>query len=83
MLPHDYLTHRLTGLYTTDRGDASGTGYWSPSTGDYRYDVLEIVDPQRDWTSCCSHGARPNGSCRENGTARWSLRAPVTTWPQH
>ena len=51
MLPHDYLTHRLTGLYTTDRGDASGTGYWSPSTGDYRYDVLEIVDPQRDWTS--------------------------------
>jgi len=51
MLPHDYLTHRLTGRYTTDRGDASGTGYWSPSTGDYRYDVLEIVDPQRDWTS--------------------------------
>jgi xylulokinase len=26
---------------TTDRGDASGTGYWSPSTGDYRLDLLE------------------------------------------
>ena len=25
LLPHDYLTHRLTGGYTTDRGDASGT----------------------------------------------------------
>ena len=29
LLPHDYLTSRLTGEYVTDRGDASGTGYWS------------------------------------------------------
>jgi xylulokinase len=50
MLPHDYLTHRLTGAYTTDRGDASGTGYWSPRTGDYRWDVLAIIDSDRDWT---------------------------------
>lgn len=28
-LPHDYLTERLTGHGTTDRGDASGTGWWS------------------------------------------------------
>ena len=34
LLPHDYLTHRLTGAYTTDRGDASGTGYWSPAAGE-------------------------------------------------
>ncbi len=27
-LPHDWLTHRLTGAWTTDRGDASGTGWW-------------------------------------------------------
>ena len=26
---------------TTDRSDASGTGYWSPSTDDYRTDLLE------------------------------------------
>ena len=30
LLPHDWLTFRLTGRRTTDRGDASGTGYWSP-----------------------------------------------------
>jgi xylulokinase len=30
----------LDGL-VTDRGDASGTGYWSPSTGEYRLDLLE------------------------------------------
>ena len=29
-LPHDYLTERLTGVAATDRGDASGTGWWSP-----------------------------------------------------
>jgi xylulokinase len=31
LLPHDWLTFRLTGQFVTDRGDASGTGYWSPS----------------------------------------------------
>ena len=36
-LPHDWLTWRLRGApgidaLTTDRGDASGTGYWSPAT---------------------------------------------------
>ncbi|MEV2222477.1 xylulokinase [Nocardia vinacea] len=47
LLPHDYLTWRLRGgpsdptvEPTTDRGDASGTGYWSPATGRYRKDLL-------------------------------------------
>ena len=40
-LPHDWLTRRLRGGgLTTDRGDASGTGYWSPATGEYRTDLL-------------------------------------------
>ncbi len=42
-LPHDYLTWRLTGELTTDRGDASGTGYWSPSQGTYRTDLVELA----------------------------------------
>ena len=28
---------------TTDRSDASGTGYWSPATGQYRPDLLELA----------------------------------------
>jgi len=44
-LPHDWLTWRLSaadGLpsLTTDRSDASGTGYWSAETGEYRRDLL-------------------------------------------
>jgi xylulokinase len=50
LLPHDYLTHRLTGAYTTDRGDASGTGYWSPASGEYRWDLLALIDRDRDWS---------------------------------
>ena len=47
-LPHDWLTWRLAaapGLATlrTDRGDASGTGYWSPATGEYRLDLLKLA----------------------------------------
>ena len=41
LLPHDYLTWRLTGRKVTDRGDASGTGYWSPAEGEYRKDLLQ------------------------------------------
>jgi xylulokinase len=45
-LPHDWLTWRLRGSpggdqLVTDRSDASGTGYWSPATGEYRPDLLE------------------------------------------
>ncbi len=49
LLPHDWLTFRLTGRRTTDRGDASGTGYWSAAEGRYRYDLLELVDQGVDW----------------------------------
>ncbi|QDE33885.1 xylulokinase [Microbacterium foliorum] len=48
-LPHDWLTWRLRGFgpenpmldeLVTDRSDASGTGYWNPSTGEYDRDLL-------------------------------------------
>jgi xylulokinase len=41
-LPHDWLTAQLSGsnAAVTDRGDASGTGYFSAATGEYRFDLL-------------------------------------------
>ena len=51
VLPHDWMTMRLTGELVTDRGDASGTGYWSPSSGEYRWDILSIIDKDRDWST--------------------------------
>jgi xylulokinase len=46
LLPHDWLTWRLAGRpadATTDRGDVSGTGYWSPAAGDYRLDLIALA----------------------------------------
>ena len=59
VLPHDWMTFRLTGELVTDRGDASGTGYWSPSTGEYRWDVLSIVDKDLDWRTVVPRVAAP------------------------
>jgi len=44
-LPHDWLTWKLRGTgslddLVTDRGDASGTGYYSAVTDSYRLDLL-------------------------------------------
>ena len=41
-LPHDWLTERLSGRAVTDRGDASGTGWWSTRDEDYSDEVLEL-----------------------------------------
>lgn len=51
-LPHDWLSWRLAGFgphrsqlasLHTDRGDASGTGYFSALLDDYRPDLLELA----------------------------------------
>ncbi len=49
MVPHDWLTWRLLGgsrrgaEATTDRSDASGTGYWSPAEELYREDTIRLA----------------------------------------
>ena len=54
-LPHDWLTWRLRGgteiaTLTTDRSDASGTGYYDAASDRYRSDLLELA----------MRGRRPN-----------------------
>ena len=51
LLPHDYLTLRLTGSVVTDRSDASGTGYYSAPNETYLLDILHLVDASKDWLS--------------------------------
>ncbi|MGU3438389.1 xylulokinase [Actinomycetes bacterium M1A6_2h] len=47
-LPHDWLSWHLGGASSltavaTDRGDASGTGYFSAADNEYRIDLLELA----------------------------------------
>ena len=43
-LPHDFLTERLAGRAATDRGDASGTAWWSTRDEAYSEEVLELIE---------------------------------------
>lgn len=46
MQAHDWIVWQLLGRperKTTDRGGASGTGYWSAATGAYRPDLVELA----------------------------------------
>ena len=52
-LPHDWLTWKLRGTgalddLVTDRGDASGTGYFSAADNAYRPDLLELAFGRSD-----------------------------------
>ncbi len=49
MLPHDYLNLCLTGTHATDRGDASGSGWFDPATGECATELLALVGGRDDW----------------------------------
>jgi xylulokinase len=52
LLPHEWLTWQLLGCPVRavgDRGDASGTGWWSPRTGLVDEELLALVGGQLDW----------------------------------
>ena len=77
-LPHDWLTWRLAGAsdlsaLVTDRGDASGTGYWSPATGEYRPDLLSRAfgatpEVPRVLAPSAAAGSLPGGAVLGPGT---------------
>jgi xylulokinase len=47
-LPHDFVTERLCGRGVSDRGDASGTGWWSTAGESYSSEVLELPAVELD-----------------------------------
>jgi xylulokinase len=99
-LPHDWLTWQLAGhrggggaggqqsldALVTDRGDASGTGYWSPFTGDYRPDLLErafgrtpvlprVLGPAEQAGSVADGGALLGPGTGDNAAAALGINA--------
>lgn len=76
-LPHDWMSWRLRGggEIVTDRGDASGTGYWSPQTNAYDFDALSFIDASRDWSTAVPRVAGP---LETTGQWRGAIVAPGT-----
>ena len=85
-LPHDWLTWQLRrpagGLdgLRTDRGDASGTGYWSPAEGRYRPDLLARAAGKRAGRAraCWRRPSRP-GRSPPTRAAPYSAPVQATT----
>ncbi|MER7416418.1 xylulokinase [Micromonospora peucetia] len=81
-LPHDWLTWRLAGApglaaLRTDRGDASGTGYWSPATGGYRPDLLQRAFGRRPHVPTVLGPAEPAGAVRPAALPGATTRRPL------
>jgi xylulokinase len=84
LLPHDYLTYWLTGARVTDRSDASGTGYFDATAGEWITEYMNIAAGVRDWAPklpTVLGPAQPAGTLRAAAAAELGLPAGVVVAP--
>jgi xylulokinase len=82
-LPHDFVTERLCGRGATDRGDASGTAWWSTRDEDYAPEVLERIELDPELLPEVLGPREPAGelagpAARELGVVEGALVGPGT-----
>ncbi|TVU68706.1 MULTISPECIES: xylulokinase [Cobetia] len=80
LLPHDYLNFWLTGERVTERGDASGTGYFDTRRQQWHQEIFHLIAPELDARRVLpriieSHA--PAGRIRSEIAARFGLREDV------
>jgi xylulokinase len=80
-LPHDWLTELLCGRGVTDRGDASGTGWWSTLDEDYRDEVLELVALDRAMLPDVLGPDQPAGAVHGSAAAALGLAEGTLVGP--
>lgn len=82
-LPHDWLTEQLCGRGVTDRGDASGTGWWSVSGDRYVDEVLDhpAVALDREWLPEVLGPTEAAGVVTGAAAAAFGLRPGVVVGP--
>jgi len=84
LLPHDYLTYRLTEAFVTDRGDASGGGWFDRTSGEYRSDLLALAGGRDDWASLLPTVLDPYsiaGTITTTAAAALGLPADISVGP--
>ena len=60
LTPAAWMVRALTGRAVTTEADAASTGCWNP--GGWRFDLLAIVDRDRDWSEALPAVADPGSS---------------------
>jgi len=76
LLPHDYLNFYLTGRFTAEAGDASGTGYFRVRERDWSRASLQAIDPDRDLLACLPpliQSGEPAGRIRADLASEWGM----------
>jgi xylulokinase len=63
LLPHDYVNYYLTGHYTMEAGDASGTGWFDIRARRVAPRVLQAIDADRDLMPCLPVLIDAHASC--------------------
>ncbi len=80
-LPHDFLTERLSGRGATDRGDASGTAWWSTRDERYAEEVLELIELDAALLPDVLGPAETAGEVSPSAAARLGLPAGAVVGP--
>ncbi len=80
LLPHDYLNYYLTGEYTMEYGDASGTALLDVKTRTWHAPLVRALDPDRDLMSCLPRLIEPweaAGKVRKEIASRLGIPAGI------
>jgi D-xylulose kinase len=80
LLPHDYLNYWLSGQFSTEHGDASGTAFYDIKNRCWSAKALAAIDPERDLAAMLSELRQPEQPCgriRSELAARWGLNDDV------
>ena len=65
LLPHDYLNYWLTGAYTMEYGDASGTAFFDIRQRRWSEILLNAIDDSGRLQACLPEMIAPNEPCGE------------------
>ena len=80
-LPHDFITERLCGRAATDRGDASGTAWWSTRDEDYVDDVLGLIELDSELLPDVLGPREPAGEVSASAARELGLRPGAVVGP--
>ncbi len=78
LLPHDYLNFHLTGNYSMEFGDASGTALMDVRTRTWSKDVIRAIDPKlAGWLPAITASHLPAGTLRPELATKYGLSPQV------
>jgi xylulokinase len=78
LLPHDYLNYVLTGEFTMEYGDASGTAFMDVRRRRWCMEVIDAIDPTLiEWLPELRPSDRPAGNVRQGVASELGLGGDV------